>query len=58
MGNAGHHGMFDYARTIRIPRAALPADVEKLAVDAGLMWYLDRIYGKRRGQARPRATAP
>jgi hypothetical protein len=52
MGDAGHHGAFDHARTIRIPRSALPAEVEMLAVDAGLMWFLDREYGPRRGKAR------
>ena len=52
MGDSGHHGAFDHARTIRIPRSALPAEVEMLAVDAGLMWFLDREYGPRRGKAR------
>ncbi len=47
MGNAGHHGMLDHSRTLRVPREALPADVEEFAADHGLGWYLDREYGLR-----------
>jgi hypothetical protein len=47
MGASGHHGMFDYAKTIRIPRSAIPSKTEALAYEVGLIWYLDRTYGKR-----------
>jgi hypothetical protein len=52
MGDSGHHGAFDHARTIRLPRSALPAELEMLAIEAGLCWFLDREYGSRRGRAR------
>jgi len=44
-GCAGHHGMLDYSRTLRIPREKLPAKVERFAVEHGLGWWLDREYG-------------
>lgn len=44
MGNAGHHGQLDYARTLRIPRSRLPVGVEDLAAELGLDWWLDRTY--------------
>jgi hypothetical protein len=47
MGNGGHHGMFDSARTLRIPREALPPSAEALAADLGLLYWLDREYGLR-----------
>lgn len=46
-GLGGHHGMFDAGRTLRIPRETLPGETELLAVKAGLVWYLDRVYGER-----------
>jgi hypothetical protein len=46
-GNGGHHGAFDQARTIRLPRAAVPPLVEGLALELGLDWWLDREYGPR-----------
>jgi hypothetical protein len=52
MGDSGHHGAFDHARTIWLPRSALPAEVEQLAYESGLLWFLDRTYGKRRGKVR------
>jgi hypothetical protein len=45
MGNAGHHGMLDASRTLRIPRGALPVGVEAFAEELGLGWWLDREYG-------------
>ena len=45
MGNAGHHGMLDYSRTLRVPRSALPPELEDVCRDAGLSWWLDREYG-------------
>lgn len=45
-GNAGHHGMLDQSRRLRIPRAALPAAVEEFAAELGLGWWLDREYGE------------
>lgn len=45
MGNSGHHGALDCARTLRVPRCALPAAVEEMAEELGLEWWLDREYG-------------
>jgi hypothetical protein len=42
MGNGGHHGMFDQARTLRLPRAAVPAWTE------GLVLELDKAVGQNR----------
>jgi hypothetical protein len=47
MGNAGHHGMFDTPRMIRLPRAAIPPALEALAAELGLSWWLDREYGRQ-----------
>lgn len=44
-GNAGHHGMLDHSRRLRLPRAAIPARTEQLALELGLIWWLDREYG-------------
>lgn len=44
MGNGGHHGMLDQSRTLRVPRAALPAGTVALAAELGLAWWLDREY--------------
>lgn len=46
-GCSGHHGALDVARTLRVPREALPACIEELAADAGLGWWLDRTYGEK-----------
>lgn len=46
MGNAGHHGALDTARTLRIARAELPEGVEFFAAEYGLLWWLDREYGE------------
>lgn len=45
VGNAGHHGMLDQSRTLRIPRSSIPREVEEFAAELGLTWYLDREYG-------------
>lgn len=44
MGNAGHHGMLDYSRTLRIPRDRLPMDVLDFADEHNLTWWVDREY--------------
>ena len=44
MGNAGHHGMLDASRTLRVPRDRIPAGTEHLAAELGLTWWLDREY--------------
>lgn len=44
-GNAGHHGMLDTARTLRVCRHRLPLAVEEFAADYGISWWLDREYG-------------
>lgn len=45
MGNAGHHGMLDTSRTLKVPRLALPLPLEQLAIELDLAWYLDREFG-------------
>lgn len=47
-GVGGHHGMLDYARTLRIPRHVLPPELEEFAVEYGLEWSLERDYGPKR----------
>lgn len=45
MGNAGHHGMLDASRTLRVPRYRIPEATEVFAAELGLGWWLDREYG-------------
>lgn len=40
-----HHGMLDQAKTLRIPRSALPAETEAWAAEHGLEWWLDHEFG-------------
>jgi len=47
VGNGGHHGMLDHSRTLRLPRSAIPAGTEQLALELGLIWWLEREYGVR-----------
>jgi hypothetical protein len=42
-----HHGMLDQAKTLRIPREAIPAETEQWASEHGLSWWLDETYGDR-----------
>lgn len=44
-GCSGHHGALDYARSLRIPRAMLPPELEAFAFEHGIGWWLDREYG-------------
>lgn len=44
MGCTGHHGMLDYAKTLRLPAEAIDAELRALAVDLDVEWYLDRVY--------------
>lgn len=44
-GCSAHHGAFDVARTIRIPRSGLPPELELFAAEFGLLWWLTRTYG-------------
>ncbi len=46
MGNAGHHGMLDASRSLRLPRSAIPEVTEELATELELDWWLDRTYGR------------
>lgn len=39
-----HHWMLDQAKTLRIPRSAIPAETEAWAAEHGLLWWLDRTY--------------
>jgi hypothetical protein len=47
MGNAGHHGMLDHSKRLRISRSVLPTAVEELATELNLAWWLDKTYGER-----------
>ena len=47
-GNSGHHGMLDHSRRLRLPREAIPAHTEQLALELGLIWWLEKTYGERR----------
>lgn len=51
-GNAGHHGMLDHSRTLRVARAVLPPEVEELADELGLSWWLEREYGAHESVSR------
>lgn len=42
-----HHAAFDNYRGVVVPRAMLPAGLEELCGEVGLLWWLDRRYGKR-----------
>jgi len=46
MGNGGHHGMLDQSRRLKLHRDRLPHGVEDLAEELGLVWWLDREYGR------------
>jgi hypothetical protein len=50
-GIGGHHGMLDHSRTLRIPRDAIPSDLEAFAAEHGLSYWLDREYGMRQEAA-------
>jgi hypothetical protein len=50
-GIAGHHGMLDHSRTLKLPRSAIPAATETFACQHHLIWYLDREYGWQTEQA-------
>jgi hypothetical protein len=52
-GCSGHHGAFDSAKTIRLPREALPDGTEELAALLGLTWWLDRNYRHTEGDQCP-----
>jgi hypothetical protein len=45
MGVSGHHGQFDAARTLRVPRHYLPPVFVEWCDELGLGWYVDREYG-------------
>lgn len=45
-----HHTELDQARTLRIPRSAIPVETEAFAEQYGLGWWLDRTY-PREGEA-------
>jgi hypothetical protein len=47
MGLSGHHGAFDVAKRIRVPRCVIPGGTEELASVLGLEWFLDTTYGRR-----------
>jgi hypothetical protein len=49
MGLSGHHGKLDSSaiRPLRIPRGRLPFELEVMAEEIGLAWWLDRRYGER-----------
>lgn len=41
----GHHGMFDTARRLRVPRHRLPPEFVEWCEGLGLGWYVDREFG-------------
>jgi len=41
---ASHHQAFDKARTIRVPREAVPQSTEQFAQRHMLVWYLDKRF--------------
>ena len=41
-----HHNALDKTRTLRVPRVALPPEVEEYAAEHQLLWSLDRDYGE------------
>jgi len=41
---ADHHAAFDNARSIRVPRTAIPQSTEQFAKRHELTWYLDRHF--------------
>lgn len=43
-GCRDHHAAFDFARTLRVARKAIPQSTEQFAEKHGLRWYLDRNY--------------
>lgn len=45
-GCGGHHGLFDVSRRLRLPREAIPRELDALAESIGLGWWLDREYGR------------
>jgi hypothetical protein len=47
MGNAGHHGMLDTARTLRLPRECIPTRTELFARELGLAWWMECEYPAR-----------
>lgn len=46
-GNSGCHGRLDCSRTLRVPRWALPRELEEFALELGVraVAFLDREYG-------------
>lgn len=40
-----HHTMLDVARTLTVPRGALPPGLTEFCAEFGLTWWLDREYG-------------
>lgn len=40
-----HHSAFDVARTLRVPRSALPVGLVRYAEDHGVGWLVDRDFG-------------
>lgn len=53
-----HHGQFDNYRGVVIPRERLPEAFLSLMDDLGLLWWVDRRYGRENAaDARPDAPA-
>lgn len=51
MGNSGHHGMLDTARTLRIKRERLPEGFLLFCDELGLTWFIERIYSTSESEA-------
>jgi hypothetical protein len=46
-GQAGHHGMLDMSRTLRIPWEMIPGSTKHLAAQIGLLPWLEHEYRDR-----------
>lgn len=49
-GIGGHHGKLDTAphdsSKLIVPRAMIPEETEEFAAELGLLWWLDKTYGR------------
>lgn len=53
-GIGGHHGMFD-GKAIKVARVKLPPELEEIALELELDWWLDKTYGRREVPCPPTA---
>jgi hypothetical protein len=53
-GIGGHHGALDSSKRLRIPRRHIPAELEEVAKQLKITWWLEEHYVRR---ARPHRSA-